>query len=219
MPRLDDAVPPHLDDDRVHRASLPLYLNGRHFRYGRRIPTVTDDPLLEYEAAETLVVSDREQLRALADDLRATIVSLLRERAWSTQQLAQRLDVPKGTVGHHLKVLERAGLIRVVHTRKVRALTEKYYGRVARLFLFEVEEPEDARALGAATMRQVARELAESPDKIGFGFVRARLTPEDAARFERRVKRLLDDFRGSETADGTLVRLAVAVWPTGGPDA
>ena len=42
--------------------------------------------------------------------------------------------MPKGTVGHHLKVLETAGLVRVVRTRQVRALTEKYYGRVARLF-------------------------------------------------------------------------------------
>ena len=53
------------------------------------------------------------------------IVVLLRERAHSTTELAEKLGLPKGTVGHHVKVLEKAGLIRVVRTRKVRALTER----------------------------------------------------------------------------------------------
>src|SRR5688572_32726368 len=84
------------------------------------MPTVIDEEqeVIEYDAEETLLVSEPEQLRALGDELRGRIVGLLRERAWSTQQLARELDVPKGTVGHHLKVLERAGLIRVVHTRR-----------------------------------------------------------------------------------------------------
>src|SRR5215213_5850582 len=88
----------------------------------------------DYEAPEVLVVRKPEQLRAVADDVRAKIVALLRHNARSTQELAEVLEMPKGTVGHHLKVLEGAGLIRVVRTRKVRAMTEKYYGLVARLF-------------------------------------------------------------------------------------
>ena len=101
-------------------------------------------------------------MRALADELRGRIISLLRERAWSTQQLARELDLPKGTVGHHLKVLERAGLIRIVHTRQVRAVTEKFYGRVARLFLFQAEDPAEARALGVATLRDATFQLARA---------------------------------------------------------
>jgi DNA-binding transcriptional ArsR family regulator len=150
----------------------------------------------------------------LADELRARITSLLRERAWSTQQLARELGTPKGTVGHHLKVLERAGLIRVVRTRKVRAVTEKYYGRVAKLFLFEPEDPEDARALGATTMRQAAYELEQAPECVTWGLVRARLTPEDAKRFELRLKKLLEDFREREVPEGDPIRLAVALWQT-----
>jgi DNA-binding transcriptional ArsR family regulator len=159
-----------------------------------------------------MIVSDREQLRALSDELRARIISLLRERAWSTQELSRELGVPKGTVGHHLKVLESAGLIHVVRTRQVRALTEKYYGRVARLFLFEAEDPADARALGATTMRQVAHELERAPEGAAWGFVRAKLTPAEARKFHRRLGRLLDDFREREVPDGTQVKLAVALW-------
>jgi DNA-binding transcriptional ArsR family regulator len=189
--------------------------NGRDFRYGREIPTILPQPaVLDYEAEETLVVSDREQLRALADELRARIIALLRERAWSTQELSRELDVPKGTVGHHLKVLERAGLIQIVRTRQVRAVTEKYYGRVAKLFLFEAEDPADARALGAATMRQAAHELERAPEGATWGLVRASLLPRDARRFERRLDKLIEDFRVAEVPEGAPHRLLVGLWPT-----
>ena len=110
----------------------------------------------------------------MSDELRARIIALLRERAWSTQELSRELDIPKGTVGHHVKVLERAGLIRVVRTRQVRAVTEKYYGRVAKLFLYEAEDPRDARALGAITLRQAAHEASSGRPRARRGDSSAR---------------------------------------------
>jgi DNA-binding transcriptional ArsR family regulator len=74
---------------------------------------------------------DRETvLSALADDFRLEVLATLRARPASTTELAATLRRPKGTVGYHLKLLERAGLVRVVRTRRVRAVTEKYYGAV-----------------------------------------------------------------------------------------
>jgi DNA-binding transcriptional ArsR family regulator len=174
--------------------------------------------LTDYPAEDVLVVSDPAQLKALGDELRGRILSLLRERAWSTQQLSRELDLPKGTVGHHLKVLERAGLIRVVHTRRVRAVTEKFYGRVARLFLFEAEDPADARAIGAATLRDAAFQLERAPGTGTWGLVMSRLTPQDVTRFDRRIGKLLDDFRTADTADGAPHRLAVAGWAVERPE-
>jgi DNA-binding transcriptional ArsR family regulator len=158
------------------------------------------------------VVSERDQLRALADDVRTTIVALLRHRARSTQELARELGMPKGTVGHHLKVLEKAGLIHVVRTRQVRALTEKFYGRTARLFLFESEDPADARALGAALLRRAGAEIEQSPDAVRFGHPKVRLAHADVLRFERRLKRVLDDFAAAETPGGKPYALAAALY-------
>ena len=118
---------------------------------------------LDYDAADTLVVSEPAQLRALGDEVRGRIIALLRERAASASELAGLLEMPKGTVGHHLKVLERAGLVHVVRTRRVRAVTEKYYGRVARLFLYKsCDENADELVHGVAaiTLRIAAAELA-----------------------------------------------------------
>jgi DNA-binding transcriptional ArsR family regulator len=173
-------------------------------------------PRRDYDADEVLVVDKPEQLRALADNLRATLVALLRERARSTQELAQELRLPKGTVGHHLKVLERAGLIRVVRTRRVRAVTEKFYGRVAFLFLIRSEEaPETSGLVGAAALRRAADELEAAPPATGhaaFGVLRVRLSPADARRIERRLEKLTEDTLAAQTDDGDSYVVAAALF-------
>ena len=179
----------------------------------------------DYEAADVLVVRAPEQLKALADDLRSRIVILLREHGRSTTELAEKLGLPKGTVAHHIKVLESAGLIRVVRTRRVRALTEKYYGRTARLFLYESNDAADAghvRNIVAASLRVAADEilpLDPDTDAIGCsGAIRVRLNREDAQRFNRRLDRLMMEFRKAEDPSGEAYGLAVALYKRN-PDA
>lgn len=164
-----------------------------------------------------LVVEDPRQLRALGDALRARIVSLLRERAASTTELATALETPKGTVGHHLKVLESAGLVRVVRTRKVRALTEKYYGRVARLFVLKGDEsmPDELRrgALSSLMLRHAADELVASGDESeSAGLVNVKLTSADRRRFEKRMNRLVADMHGADDPSGERHVLAYALF-------
>ncbi|MDH3190613.1 MAG: winged helix-turn-helix domain-containing protein, partial [Acidimicrobiia bacterium] len=91
---------------------------------------MTDDLSPDYELSETMPLETVEQFKALFDDTRMQIADLLLERAATTSEIAETLSKPKGTVGHHLSVMEEAGLIRVVRTKKVRAVEAKYYGRV-----------------------------------------------------------------------------------------
>ena len=137
----------------MHRRPSPLQVGHYSRMVGNSGPF--EDPH-DYDAADTLVVSDPAQLRALSDEVRGRIIALLRERAASASELGGLLEMPKGTVGHHLKVLERAGLVHVVRTRRVRAVTEKYYGRVARLFLYKSSDESDdelVHGIGAMSLR------------------------------------------------------------------
>lgn len=147
-------------------------------------------PVPDYDADDVLVVSDIEQLRALSDDVRLRIVALLRERALSTTELAEEVGLAKGTIAHHLKVLEGAGLIRVVRTRKVRALTESFYGRVARLYLLKGADESAAH-------------------------VRVRLTVADARRFRQRLERLKRDVEAAESSRGEEHELVAELFPSG----
>ena len=96
-------------------------------------------------------------------------------------------------MGHHLNVLEQAGLVRVVRTRRVRAVTERFYGRVARLFLIKGAEEDEA-----------------------VTNLRVHLNPADARRFERRIERLVRDFAAVETRRGEEYTLMVGLHQTGG---
>jgi DNA-binding transcriptional ArsR family regulator len=172
----------------------------------------------DYELDDVLIVEEPEKLRAIADVLRSRIVTLLNERAASTTELAQALGVPKGTAGHHVKVLEKAGLVRVVRTRKVRALTEKYYGRVARLFVLKGEDamPDELRggALVAIMLRQAADEaIATGTEKDTSALLHVRLAHSDVLRFQRRLNRLVADLQRSEDPEGEMYALALALFP------
>jgi DNA-binding transcriptional ArsR family regulator len=167
----------------------------------------------DYDAPDTLVVREPERLRALGDGVRGKIVWLLRDRAMSIAQLSVELGLPKGTVGHHVKVLERVGLIRVVRTRQVRAVTEKFYGRTARLFLFENDgDPTAVENLAATAVRNAADELDRGGDLRGFGAVHLRLSDEDAERLSQRMKKLLDEFRKREEPDGIALGYVAALY-------
>jgi DNA-binding transcriptional ArsR family regulator len=163
----------------------------------------------DYEFAhEVLQVRDPEQFKAVGDPTRQKIISLLTEKAATTSQLAEALGQPKGSIGHHLKVLENAGLIRVVRTRQVRAITEKYYGRTARLFDFrEVEGVPGVEPF--FLLREAINEyvLPESVD--GFEDVstlaHARIPMEKAQEFADRVMELAEEFRTQESVPGERV--------------
>jgi DNA-binding transcriptional ArsR family regulator len=169
----------------------------------------------DYDAPDVLYVRRPDQLKALGDELRGRIVVMLRDRAQSVSELAAKLKLPKGTVAHHVKVLEGAGLLKVVRTRRVRAVTEKYYGRTARLFLYEGGH-EDVRNVVATSLRVAAGEILPVADEgetaACSGVLRVRLSPGDARRFNRRLDKLMMEFRDCDEPDGTPYGLAVALY-------
>src|SRR4029453_1636734 len=91
-------------------------------------------PVPDYDLLDTLELTTPPQVRGLGDQLRTPILGLLHERAATVTELATAAERPKSTVAHHVNVLTEAGLLRVVRTRRVRAIDERYYGRTARMF-------------------------------------------------------------------------------------
>lgn len=161
--------------------------------------------------------------RAVADPTRQRIVSLLYERAATTKQLAGALGLSPGTVGHHLKVLEEAGLVRVVRTRRVRAMTEKYYGNVYRRVTFtgrnfswreELPEVDPMFMLQQARDEYDASALYEEkrPDALlpMSTFGHARVPVSRAEEFARRVVELTEEFEDVEPVPGERVYAFVA---------
>src|SRR3982750_2379916 len=101
----------------------------------------------DYGLAGRRAPTEPSQVQALSYPLRNAILSLLHERAATVNELAVALGRPKSTVAHHVKVLGAAGLLRVVRTRRVRAIEERFYGRTARMFYVGVERGADDESM------------------------------------------------------------------------
>ncbi len=157
-----------------------------------------NEQIPDYDLDEMVVVTGPAQLRALADPLRSTLLDLLLERAATVTEMARAVDRPKSTVAYHVNLLVDTGLLRVVRTRRVRAIDERYYGRVARtLYIGVLNRPEDKQV--AAAINGLAEAAAESAsahaaDDLRCLLVHARIPIEDVRNFWAQVQERLSRF-------------------------
>ena len=184
-----------------------------------RMPAKPKSP--DYDLDENVVADTAAQMKALGDPTRRAILDLVLERAATTTELAAALGRPKGTVDHHLKVLANAGMIRVVKTRKVRAMTERSWGRVARTIWFKPPGQGDVASC-AMFVREALEEItATTPrhdDVPSFSSLRhARISTDRAAEFEGRLEELALEFASTERGGSTVFALLLSLYPTDQP--
>ena len=146
-------------------------------------------PPPDYELVDRIALTAPSQVKAISHPLRTTILGLLHERAATVSELAAAVERPKSTVAHHVKVLNEAGLVQVVRTRRVRAIEERFYGRTARMFYVGVERSPDGDDMPRDfnDFEVAARESAAAyRDGKLWGFIRhARISEAQASEFWR----------------------------------
>jgi DNA-binding transcriptional ArsR family regulator len=75
-------------------------------------------------------IDDPRLVKALAHPLRINILRVLQSRVASPSDIATELSAPLGNVSYHVRVLERAGLLKLERTRQRRGAIEHYYRAV-----------------------------------------------------------------------------------------
>ncbi len=157
------------------------------------------------------------QLKAFADPLRSQILSLVLERAATVTELAQTLDRPKSSMAYHVDQLVDVGLLKVVRTRKVRAIEERFYGRVARTIVIgDGAMPTGTRMRSFLTEAQ--HEAIETDDDGMLSTIRrARIPKERRDEFWKRVADLADEFVTLPRDGDTIYGFVAAVYPTDHP--
>lgn len=150
----------------------------------------------------------------MAHPVRNAILHMVVERAATTSELAEAVGRSHGTVAHHLKVLEDAGLVRVVRTRQVRAVTERYWGRTGRTIFVAKhpgQEDDDTSFLREATQTFVIGEH-------GYTTLRyARIGAEHVDAFAERLDAVVQEFVQLPRSGATTYGLLVALQPTDQP--
>lgn len=172
----------------------------------------------DYELDDELELTTPAQVKAVSGALRMTILGLLHERAATVTELAIAVGRPKGTVAHHVGVLADAGLLRVVRTRRVRAIDERFYGRTARMFHVGLgRRAPDGSALPADfndfEVAAAESSAAYEAQKLR-GFIRhARISGDQASAFWRRVAETIAEFEQLPRSGDTVYGFAVGLYP------
>jgi DNA-binding transcriptional ArsR family regulator len=142
---------------------------------------------------ETLHVTTDEQLRAVSNLTRHRIMAVLRFEPATITQIAQRLGLAKGSSSYHVRLLERAGLVKVVRTRKVRGVVERYYAMAAR----SIELPDPGEGGPDVLMRHAVADLESSPTdgERHVGMMHLRITEEQFKELGARLQALAFEYR------------------------
>ncbi|MDJ0769231.1 MAG: helix-turn-helix domain-containing protein [Ilumatobacter sp.] len=186
-------------------------------------------------AAEPLDEFEMHDLELIADvthPVRGSIVRRLHQPR-TVAELADLLDVPVTRLYHHVNRLEERGLIRVVATRRVAAVTERRYQVVARSYriapeLFHtMDDREMAIAMGSlfdvaklGLQREIEgggyRNVTAPEEHSCLSLGEISVSPARRAELLRRLTDIVREF-GSDTdedaPDATRMTLFVAAYP------
>ncbi len=168
-----------------------------------------DVPVTMPELPARCVVNTVQQLKALGDVTRSRILGIIQLQPATAKQIADKLGIAPGTIGHHLQVLETAGLAQIVARRLVHGIVAKYYTRTARIFEYDFPTEVGDNATISLRMHTRARdELAATlaveasntssttfPDTYcTTSFPHARLSAERAEEYRKRISVIVDNL-------------------------
>jgi DNA-binding transcriptional ArsR family regulator len=169
----------------------------------------------DYELPASVTITSDAQRKAVADPLRRQILDLVLERAASVTELAAALDRPKSSIAYHVDLLESHDLLRVVRTRKVRALEERFYGRTGRTI---VHGSIEGRTFGSTSSEgwliEALGEIRPGTDEIMATMRHVRIPEKAALEFFQRVSDIAEEFTQLDRDGDTVYGFVAAVYPT-----
>jgi DNA-binding transcriptional ArsR family regulator len=185
------------------------------------IPVLAGDiPVTMPELPVQLLINTAQQFKAISDPMRSRILGIIQNQPATAKQIADRLGASPGAIGHHLHVLEAAGLAQVIARRLVRGIVANYYTRTARIFKFELSrEVTGDTSINLDIMAKAYEELAEAEanneEDVNqcAGFPHVRLSPERVKYFSERLQALVDDVLSEASEpDGKVYGILVAMF-------
>ncbi len=168
-----------------------------------------DVPVPMPELPARLIVNTVQQFKAMGDTTRSRILGIIQLQPATAKQIADKLGIAPGTIGHHLQVLEAAGLAQIAARRLIHGIVAKYYTRTARIFVYDFpSEVSDSVSVALHFHSKVQDELAatlseETDDKrdvtfpegrCSTAFPHARLSAARAEEYSKRISAIIDDL-------------------------
>lgn len=169
-----------------------------------------DEPEGFAVARRTIELRSQEQLRAVSNLTRHRIIDRLRGGEVSITGIATELGIKKGSASYHLRLLERAGIVEVTRTRKIRGVQQRLYSLTAERFVWPDPLPGAASSVLRAVIDGI-EEAGASPEQL-VGRRRERVSAARYQEFYSRLLQLIEEFEPEDSQDAEPSQLAVALF-------
>jgi DNA-binding transcriptional ArsR family regulator len=163
----------------------------------------------------TIELHTQEQLRAVSNLTRHRIIERLRDGEASTNGIANEFGIKKGSASYHLRLLERAGIVSVTRTKKIRGVYERFYSLTAERLIW----PDPLPGAAASALRAVISDIEAVPTSPEQ-FVGRRRSRIGAARYDEfysRLEALIEEFDSDGDDAAMSAQLVVALFRDGRP--
>ncbi|MBD3381404.1 MAG: helix-turn-helix domain-containing protein [candidate division Zixibacteria bacterium] len=169
---------------------------------------------------EVMVLSEEQQVKAYVHPTRIVIVQMLAELKMTVSQVARKLGVHPANLTHHFKLLQKAGLIRLVEKRDIGKNIEKYYRASAIDFVVnttrrkQVDKVHLALSVLKADLIEAMGRIKKQDSADVLSILNsARLSQADFNLFVRRLRGLANEFKQCDSDTGRTYNLNVSIYP------
>ncbi len=181
--------------------------------------------MMDFEPQSDCALNAEDQIRAYVHPTRMVILEMLADEKLSVSSLARRLETHPANITHHVKLLEKTGLIRLVEKRETGRNLEKLYRAIAYHFTVAPSQTthNSKSSLALSILRDnltsAIRDLQSQPDDdenapLVMGALNSlQLTPENLQEFIENLTALVDEFNRRSSADGLPYCLNISIYP------
>src|SRR5215475_7044826 len=165
-------------------------------------------------------ITTPKQQRAYFHPVRMKILNFLTRERLTISQTAERLKVHPANITHQFRVLQAAGLIRLVEERDIGRVVEKYYEAVATMF--NIRPPEGSvKSVNKKGLSFLRDDLSASIDLLKaddsedvYGQIwTTRIDSKTFLSFAKRLRSLIEEFENTECKNGTTYALNLSLYP------
>ncbi len=171
-----------------------------------------------------LTLTTDTQISGYLHRTRMDILAALRAGPATVSQIAAKLGTHPANLTRHMRVLAKAGLIKLVEKRDTGRNLEKYYAAIASSFDIAPEVGAKSLLHSALTMLRsdisaVLARLPEEPDSPAIAkLAYAKISPQRVEEFSSEITRLIDEFQSDEEENAIPYHLNLSLYPGDLPD-
>lgn len=175
----------------------------------------------DFKPGQLYTLTNSDQIKAYVHPTRIILLRLMAKEKRTISGIARENGVHPANITHHFKILEKAGLIRLVEKRDTGKNLEKYYRAIAYNFVVKPEAINDGKeankkALALSILKDslsVAVKTVQDGDTVLALLGTVRLKPEDVLRLIARLNEVFSEFKGCDSAEGIPYNINLSIYP------